>query len=76
MNVAQDVDGLDDTPQGRQGLGHPIRRRGVGQPLEHDVGACHPITQAGRHPHQLVPLFTKQGEIETGSQKWPETIDA
>jgi integrase len=26
------------TPQGREGLDHPIRRRGVGQPLEHSGG--------------------------------------
>src|SRR5260370_27818045 len=38
---------------------------GVGQPLENDMGACHPVAQAGRHPRQLVPLFVEQGEIET-----------
>jgi hypothetical protein len=40
-------------------LDHSIRRRGVGQPLEHDVGACHSVAQTRRHPHQLIPLFAE-----------------
>ena len=38
------------------------------------MGTGHPVAQAGRHPHQLVPLFSEQAEIETGPQQWPETF--
>jgi hypothetical protein len=51
VEVAQEVDGLDDTPQGRDRLGHATRRRGVGQPLEHDMNASHPVAQGDRHSH-------------------------
>src|SRR5262249_27380775 len=57
--VAQDIDRLDDAPQDCKCLGHPIRRRSVGEPLEHHVSAGHPVAQAGRDPNQLIPLFSE-----------------
>ena len=52
------------TPEIWKPFHDPPARRGL--PLENDTGACHPVATAGRHPHQLVPLFTEQGELESG----------
>ena len=57
IKITENEDRFDDLPQDGQGPRQTIRRGGICQPLDDDVGRRRAIPQRGRDPCHGVPLL-------------------
>ena len=64
VDVAQDVGGLGQAPQGGERLGDPVGRARIGQALHDDVCCGQAVFERGGDAHELVPLLDDERSID------------
>src|SRR5271165_5224539 len=72
VDVAQDMDGLDQAPELGQCIGQTVGGGRVGEALHDDMGRRHPGFQRRDQTHQLIPLLNDDADVDGAAEQWLE----
>lgn len=69
VNVAEDVDGLNEAAKSRERLGDPIGRAGIDEALHDDMRRREAGLERGGDADELVPLLDDDGDVDRIAQQ-------
>ena len=72
VDVAQDMDGLDQAPELGQCTGQTVGGGRVGEALHDHMGRCHPGFQRRDQTYQLIPLLDNDADVDGAAEQWLE----
>jgi hypothetical protein len=70
VDVAQDMNGFDQTPELGQGVGQAVGGGRVGEALHDNMGRRHPGFQRRDQAYQLIPLLDDDADVDGATKQW------